>query len=265
MPTPRRARSLSVAAGNARRPATAQRLAVLAASLNAAQRRQATPARRRPTAERRAANVAALATSPVPRRRRNNARLRNELTQLRLERQEELNRLRRQLTRQHNAALARAVNQRQANVRSALLNQFANMSRQVNSRAVNRTRVQANTNSRAKFLNAINKVKNIIRLTGQSQEYLTLTNAIRNFSNTRGNNATLNAKANAIFRAYGALPGGAAALGPRTKLKVARKLQSLSKIYSNKHGNALYEAGLRYGTNRLPAGGIIRGIARRLA
>ena len=258
MPTPRRTRSMT---RNASRPASAQRLAVLAASLNAAQRRQATPARRRPTAERRAANVAALAISPVPRRRRNNARLRNELTQLRLERQEELNRLRRELTRQHNAALARAVNQRQANVRSALLNQFANMSRQVNSIAVNRTRA----NSKAKFLNAINKVKNIIRLTGQSQEYLTLANAIRNFSNTRGNNATLNAKANAIFRAYGALPGGAAALGPRTKLRVARKLQSLSKIYSNKHGNALYEAGLRYGTNRLPGGGIIRGIARRLA
>jgi hypothetical protein len=126
-------------------------------------------------------------------------------------------------------------------------------------------RAQANANSRAKFLNAINKVKNIIRLTGQSQEYLTLTNAIRNFSNTRGNNATLNAKANAIFRAYGALPGGAAALGPRTKLKVARKLQSLSKIYSNRHGNALYEAGLRYGTPANPFGMVLRSVARRLA
>lgn len=53
MPTPRRARTLSVA-GNAR-PLAAQRMAVLAASLNAAQRRQAAPPRPR----RRRANAAA--------------------------------------------------------------------------------------------------------------------------------------------------------------------------------------------------------------
>ena len=171
MPSPRRTRSLSVA-GSAGRPVTAQRLAVLAASLNAAQRRQAAPARRPP-------------------------------------------------------------------VRRA--------------------------NSKAKLLQAINKLKNVIRLTGQSQEYLTLVNSIRNYSALPGNSANLNAKANAIFRAYGALPGGAAALGPRTKLQVARKLQNLVKIYSNKHGNALYEAGLRYGTQGMPGGYFLRSVARRLA
>ena len=262
MPTPRRARSVSLA-GNAGRPMPAQRMAVLAASLNAAQRRQVTPARRRPTAERRAGNVAtraqSLTAAPVPRRRRNNARLRNELTELRLSRQEELNRLRQQLARQYNAALT----QRQANIRSALTNQFANMSRQVNSAAINRTRAQANANSKLKLLNAINKVKNIIRITKQPREYLALVNAIRNYSELPGNSAHLNAKANAIFRAYGALPGGGG-LGPKTKLKVARKLQELGKIYSTRHGNTLYEAGLRYGTSYI-GGGIVRAIARRLA
>ena len=172
MPSPRRTRSMSIA-GSAGRPVTAQRLAVLAASLNAAQHRQATPRVRR---------------APVRR-----------------------------------------------------------------------------ANSKAKLLQAINKLKNIIRLTGQSQEYLVLANAIRNYSELRGNSANMNAKANAIFRAYGALPGGAAALGTRTKLQVARKLQALGKIYSNKHGNALYEAGLRYGTPANPFGMVLRSVARRLA
>jgi len=120
-------------------------------------------------------------------------------------------------------------------------------------------------NSKRKLLNAINKVKNIIRLTGQSQEYLVLANAIRNYSALPRNSANMNARANAIFRAYGALPGGAAALGSRTKLQVARKLQNLAKIYSNRHGNALYEAGLRYGTQGMPGGYFLRSVARRLA
>jgi len=190
MPSPRRTRSLSVAGGSAR-PLTAQRLAVLAASLNAAQRRQAAPAR-------------------PPRAPR----------------------------RHPNAPPAAARVQRRA---------------------------RANANSKAKLLESINKVKNIIRLTGQSQEYLVLANAIRNYSALPRNSANLNARANAIFRAYGALPGGAAALGPRTKLQVARKLQALAKIYSNKHGNALYEAGLRYGTPANPFGMVLRSVARRLA
>jgi len=159
---------------------TAQRLAVLAASLNVAQRRQATPARRPPV--------------------------------------------------------------RRAPARRA-----------------------AAANSKRKLLEAINNVKNIIRLTGQSQEYLVLANAIRNYSALSANSANINARANAIFRAYGALPGGAAALGPRTKLQVARKLQHLAKIYSNRHGNALYEAGLRYGTHGMPGGYFLRSVARRLA
>jgi len=120
-------------------------------------------------------------------------------------------------------------------------------------------------NSKRKLLEAINKVKNIIRLTGQSQEYLVLANAIRNYSALPANSANMNARANAIFRAYGALPGGAAALGSRTKLQVARKLQNLAKIYSNRHGNALYEAGLRYGTQGMPGGYFLRSVARRLA
>ena len=173
MPSPRRTRSLSIAT----RPMTAQRLAVLAASLNVAQRRQVAPARRTPA--------------------------------------------------------------RRAPVRRV--------------------------NSKAKLLQAINKVKNIIRLTGQSQEYLVLANAIRNYSALSANSANMNARANAIFRAYGALPGGAAALGSRTKLQVARKLQNLAKIYSNRHGNALYEAGLRYGTQGMPGGYFLRSVARRLA
>lgn len=120
-------------------------------------------------------------------------------------------------------------------------------------------------NSKRKLLEAINKVKNIIRITGQSPEYLAVVNSIRNYSALPGNSANLNTKANAIFRAYGALPGGAAALGPRTKLQVARKLQNLVKIYSNRHGNALYEAGLRYGTHGMPGGYFLRSVARRLA
>lgn len=123
----------------------------------------------------------------------------------------------------------------------------------------------AAANSKRKLLEAINKVKNIIRLTGQSQEYLVLANAIRNYSALPANSANMNARANAIFRAYGALPGGAAALGSRTKLQVARKLQNLAKIYSNRHGNALYEAGLRYGTQGMPGGYFLRSVARRLA
>lgn len=239
------------------------RLANLAQVLNSSVRRAE---RRPPTAERRAENNARRAAAlipavpvAVPRRRRNNARLRNELTELRLSRQEELNTLRQQLARQYSAALA----QRQANIRSALTNQFANMSRQVNSYAANRGRVQANANSKRKLLNAINKVKNIVRITGQPQQYLALVNAIRNYSELPKNSALLNARANAIFRAYGALPGGGG-LGPKTKLKVARKLQNLAKIYSNRHGNALYEAGLRYGTS-YRGGSIIRAVARRLA
>ena len=179
MPSPRRTRSLSIA-GSAGRHVPAQRLAVLAASLNAAQRRQAAPARRPPV--------------------------------------------------------------RRAPARRA-----------------------AAANSKRKLLEAINKVKNIIRLTGQSQEYLVLANAIRNYSALSANSANINARANAIFRAYGALPGGAVALGPRTKLQVARKLQNLAKIYSNRHGNALYEAGLRYGTHGMPGGYFLRSVARRLA
>jgi len=190
MPSPRRTRSLSVAGGSAR-PLTAQRLAVLAASLNAAQRRQVTPA-------------------PLPRAPR----------------------------RRPNAPAATARVQRRA---------------------------RANANSKRKLLEAINKVKNIIRLTGQSQEYLVLANAIRNYSALPRNSANLNTRANAIFRAYGALPGGAAALGSRTKLQVARKLQNLAKIYSNRHGNALYEAGLRYGTEGVIGGYFLRSLARRLA
>ena len=123
----------------------------------------------------------------------------------------------------------------------------------------------AAANSKRKLLEAINKVKNIIRITGQSPEYLAVVNSIRNYSALPGNSANLNTKANAIFRAYGALPGGAAALGPRTKLQVARKLQNLVKIYSNRHGNALYEAGLRYGTQGMPGGYFLRSVARRLA
>ena len=120
-------------------------------------------------------------------------------------------------------------------------------------------------NSKAKLLESINKIKNILKLTGQSQQYLELANAIRNYSELRGNSPRLNSKANAIFRTYGALPGGAAALGPLTKLQVARKLQNLAKIYSNRHGNALYEAGLRYGTPANPFGMVLRSVARRLA
>ncbi len=126
-------------------------------------------------------------------------------------------------------------------------------------------RRRVNTNSKRKLLQAINKVKNILKITGQSREYLVLVNAIRNYSALPRNSANLNSRANAIFRAYGALPGGAAALGPRTKLQVARKLQNIAKIYSNRHGNALYEAGLRYGTQGMPGGYFLRSVARRLA
>jgi hypothetical protein len=126
-------------------------------------------------------------------------------------------------------------------------------------------RRRVNINSKRKLLQAINKVKNILKITGQSREYLVLVNAIRNYSALPRNSANLNSRANAIFRAYGALPGGAAALGPRTKLQVARKLQNIAKIYSNRHGNALYEAGLRYGTQGMPGGYFLRSVARRLA
>jgi len=119
--------------------------------------------------------------------------------------------------------------------------------------------------SKLKLLRAINNLRNVIRITGQSKQYLALANAIRNYSAVSRNSPNLNSRANAIFRAYGNLPGGAAALGPRTKLQVARKLQNLVKIYSNKHGNALYEAGLRYGTPANPFGMVLRSVARRLA
>ena len=269
MPTPRRPRSLSVA-GNAGRPMPAQRMAVLTASLNAAQRRQVQPARRPSTAERRARNVAAraqpLAVSPVPRRRRNNARLRNELTELRLSRQEELNRLRQQLTRQHNAALARAVNQRQANVRSALLNQFSNMSRQVNSIAVNRGRAQANTNSKRKFENAINKLKMTMRNAGYSREYSNLFNAIKRFSSISKNSppANLRRGANNVVNHYFVLPGGGT-ISAFKKPVLAKNLKELVEIYSNKHAKAIYNSALNKGTREYGrAQPIVRGIARAL-
>ena len=261
MPSPRRTRSMT---RNARRLATAQPMAVLAASLNAASPRRAT--RARPVPETRAANLAALAAVSVPRRPRTNTRLRNELSQLRLERQEELNRLHRQLTQQHNAALARAVNQRQANVRSALLSQFNNMSRQINSRAVNRGRAQANANSKRKFENAINKLKMTMRNAGYSRQYSNLFNAIKRFSSISKNSppANLRRGANNVVNHYFVLPGGSTISGLRKPL-LAKNLKELVEIYSNKHAKAIYNSAINKGTREYGrAQPIVRGIARAL-
>jgi hypothetical protein len=228
MPTPRRARSVSLA-GNAGRPMPAQRMAVLAASLNAAQRRQPNAAAAAAAARRRQRENAAVLNAIAQR----NAAVRNAIAQ-RNAAVAQRNAAQATINANYKNKLLQTIKVTQALIRNSYGNNYNHTLAKVKNFISGNP---VNLEKRAKnIFNAYNLMPNSRKF--NIRERNNLVNILRTSENWSQIDRDTKKRIKEVMTS---------SLNSNTKISLLGKILDLISVYSPRHANALQNAAENYG------------------